>query len=190
MEVEAAALVLPGAFSPDTDLDALRVRFGKQAVQVGEVPGAEGEGFRGVILFPQDATRRAYLYFQDQQALRGLSRVRVVDPGSRWRLDDGVVVGMTLAELVKRNGKPIRYLGLDWDYGGAIDDLAGGALAHTPDNGVMRGWRLGPADIDVANASYPVGEGSFSSDDPRYPRQGESVAVSELWVSFPGEDDL
>jgi hypothetical protein len=188
----SAAYVLPGDFAPDTTVETLRKRFGDSQVQIGKVPGAEGETFRGVILFPDDSTRRAYLYFQDEQALRGLSLMRVFEPDTRWRLDNGIAIGMTLGELVERNGRAIEYTGLGWDYGGTVTDLHDGTLAPPGNDAVMRSWKLGPKDIEheaAANA-YPVGEGTFSSDDPRYPEQGRNVAVRELSISFPGEDDL
>ncbi|KQY51090.1 hypothetical protein [Lysobacter sp. Root494] len=184
--------VLPGDFAPDATVETLRKRFGDTQVKVGDVPGAEGETFNGVILFPGDSTRRAYLYFQDEQALRGLSLVRVFEPDTHWRLDDGIAMGMTLAELVQRNGHPIDYTGLGWDYGGTVTDLHDGALTPPGNDAVMRSWKLGPKDIEheAAADAYPVGEGTFSSADPRYPEQGRNVAVRELSISFPGEDDL
>jgi len=186
------AYVLPGDFAPDTDVNALRKRFGASQVQIGEVPGAEGEMFRGVILFPEDSTRRAYLYFQDEKALRGLSLVRVFEPDTRWRLATGITMGMPLAELVRRNGRPIEYMGLDWDYGGTVTDLHGGALTPPEHGAVISHWRLGAAESEqgYAENAYPVGDGTFSSDDPKYPDQGKNVVVRELSVSFPGEDDL
>ena len=189
---QSAEYMLPGIFAPDTTVETLRERFGEAQVKIGDVPGAEGETFRGVILFPDDSTRRAYLYFQDEHALRGLSLVRVFEPDARWRLDNGIAIGMTLDELAKRNGQPIEYTGLGWDYGGTVVDLHDGALAPPDNDAVMRSWKLGPKDLEheaAANA-YPVGEGTFSSDDPRYPEQGRNVAVRELSISFPGEDDL
>jgi hypothetical protein len=189
---QSATYVLPGDFAPDTTVESLRKRFGDAQVKIGNVPGAEGETFRGVILFRDDSTRRAYLYFQDEQALRGLSLVRVFEPDTRWRLDNGIAIGMALGELVKRNGRAIEYTGLGWDYGGTVTDLHDGALAPPGNDAVIRSWKLGPKDIEheaAANA-YPVGEGTFFSDDPRYPEQGRNVAVRELSISFPGEDDL
>lgn len=184
--------VLPGDLSPDTDVDDLRKRFGESQVQAGDVPGAEGEMFRGVILFPEDSTRRAYLYFQDEKVLRGLSLVRVFESDTRWRLDNGISMGMPLAELVKRNGRPIEYSGLDWDYGGAVSDLHGGALTPPADVAIRRNWRLGSAssEREWPENAYPIGDATFSSDDPKYPDQGKNVVVRELSVSFPGEDDL
>ena len=184
--------VLPGDFAPDTTVETLRKRFGDVQVKVGNVPGAEGETFKGVILFPDDSTRRAYLYFQDEQALRGLSLVRVFEPDTRWHLDNGIAMGMTLDELAKRNGRPIEYTGLGWDYGGTVTDLHDGALTPPGNDAVMRSWKLGAKDIEgnAASKTYPIGEGTFSSDDPRYPEQGRNVVVRELSISFPGEDDL
>ena len=184
--------VLPGDFAPDTTVETLRKRFGDVQVKVGNVPGAEGETFKGVILFPDDSTRRAYLYFQDEQAMRGLSLVRVFEPDTRWHLDNGIAMGMTLDELAKRNGRPIEYTGLGWDYGGTVTDLHDGALTPPGNDAVMRSWKLGAKDIEgnAASKTYPIGEGTFSSDDPRYPKQGRNVVVRELSISFPGEDDL
>jgi hypothetical protein len=184
--------VLPGDFAPDTTVETLRKRFGDAQVKVGNVPGAEGETFKGVILFPDDSTRRAYLYFQDEQALRGLSLVRVFERDTRWHLDNGIAMGMTLDELAKRNGRPIEYTGLGWDYGGTVTDLHDGALTPPGNDAVMRSWKLGAKDAEggAASNAHPIGEGTFSSDDPRYPEQGRNVVVRELSISFPGEDDL
>lgn len=189
---QRAEYVLPGNFAPDTTVETLRELFGDAQVKVGDVPGTEGETFRGVILFPGDSSRRAYLYFQDEQALRGLSLVRVFEPETRWRLDNGIALGTTLDELVKRNGRPIEYTGLGWDYGGTVTDLHDGALTPPGNDAVMRSWKLGAKDVEgnAASKAYPIGEGTFSSNDPRYPEQGRNVVVRELSISFPGEDDL
>ncbi|SDW61168.1 hypothetical protein [Lysobacter enzymogenes] len=187
----ASDYVLPGALAPDLGVEQLRQLFGAGNVAIDErLPGAEGAEIRGVRLFGADPTRRARLYFQDSQALRGLSLVVVDDPGSRWRLDNGVAIGLPLAELVRLNGKPLRFYGLDWDYGGIVTDWNGGALAPKDGDPVRRNARLGWADDAPANAAAPVGDGEFSSDDARYPKQGALLQVDELSVSFPGEDDL
>ena len=183
-----ASYVLPGAFAPDVDVEQLARRFGKDSVRIGEVPGAEGERVDGVILFPGDASRRAYLYFEDAQRNTGLSLVRVFDEGSRWHLDNGIGLGTPLSKLVAMNGTPIRFLGLDWDYGGAITDWGGGRL-DTQGDPVRRGMTLG-ARADIGNRPYPVGDAEFRSDDAKYPDLGTDLVVDEISVSFPGEDDL
>lgn len=183
-----AGYVLPGDFAPDTDVGQLERRYGKANVQVGKVPGAEGERVDGVTLFPEDASRRAYLYFEDAQRNTGLSLVRVFDEGSRWRLDNGIGIGTPLSTLLAMNGKPIRFYGLDWDYGGAISDWGGGRL--DPDKAsVRRGMTLG-ARADIGERPYPMGDAEFRSDDPEFPDLGGDLVVDEISVSFPGGDDL
>lgn len=183
-----ASYVLPGAFAPDMDIESLEQRFGKDNVRPGEVPGAEGERVDGVVLFPDDPTRRAYLYFEDAQRNTGLSLVRVFDEGSRWRLDNDIGLGTPLSKLVAMNGKPIRFFGLDWDYGGAITDWNGGHLDPGND-AIRRGMNLGTR-ADIGERPYPMGDGEFASDDPKYPGLGTDLVVDAISVSFPGEDDL
>jgi hypothetical protein len=179
---------LPGTFAPDDDLARLQRRFGAGNVRAGEVPGAEGETVHGAILFPDDPSRRAYLYFQDTRALHGLSLVQVLDTPSRWHFDNGVAPGMPLARLLVLNQRPIRFTGFDWDYGGAISDWNGGRLQQPDDDPVRRGIRLTHG--EAPDGAYPLGDDTFSSDDPRYPRLGEVVSVDAISISFPGEDDL
>ncbi|RDZ29335.1 hypothetical protein DX914_09700 [Lysobacter silvisoli] len=101
-------------------------------------------------------------------------------------------MGQPLSELVALNGKPISYYGLEWDYGGTVVDYHGGRLERQ-DEQIGRALRLGlrdNGDQGVPDQATPVGEGTYRSDDPKYPEQGRWVVVSELLVSFPGEDDL
>ncbi|MGO1073081.1 hypothetical protein [Lysobacter sp. CA199] len=187
-----ADYVLPGALAPDLGPEQLRQLFGAANVAIDErLNGAEGEQFRGVIVYPQDSTRRAYLYFQDEQNLRGLSTVTVRDRDTRWRLDTGLRMGMPLAELARLNGKPIRFSGLDWDYGGVVDDWNGGKLAGDGSAAVMRHARLGyTGETALQPGDFPVGDSAFSSADRRYPKQGRLLTVVEFGISLPGEDDL
>lgn len=179
--------ILPGDFAPDTTVEQLKHRYGAGNVSVQDVPGAEGESFRGVVLFPREASKRATLYFQDEQALRGLSMVSVDAPGSRWRLASGIGIGTPLAELQRRNGKPFLFSGFGWDYGGAIVDWQGGKLQPRDDNPVFENLRLQMPPEDPAKP-YPTGDASFRSDDPRWTDLG--IGVGAISVGFPGEDDL
>lgn len=183
--------ILPGALASDTGLEQLRQLFGPSNVSIDEqLLDDEGEPFRGVVLFADDPGRRAQLHFSDPAQLRGLYYVSVREAGSRWRLDNGLRVGMSLAELVRLNGRPIRFSGFGWDYGGTVTAWNGGRLDHRDGDPLVRGARLGEKPGPATAQAIPSDDGEYASDDPNYPGLGERLRVEELTVSFAAEDDL
>lgn len=185
----AADWILPGAFTPATTLAQLQQRFGDENVRiVDDLPMAEGETTRGVLLFADDPVRRATVYFQDSDKLLGLSGIVIEDAQSRWQFDNGVRVGMSLKELVALNGAPLTYYGLSWDYGGHVIDWHGGKLQTMSDLPGRYGVRLTSAP-DAPAGSYPQGDSEYRSDDKRWPKAGDVIRVGELMYSFPGQDD-
>ena len=182
-----AAYRLPGSLNKDLSLDDLRRRFGAANVTVTDIDGAEGETFRGIVLFDGDPARRAEIFPQDDATLRGISSIRISGATSRWQLDSGVRLGMTLAELVAANGKPVSFSGLDWDYGGGISDWHGGRLAPKNDGGVFVSISLTHGELAQGD-NIPTGDSDFRSDDKRYPRQGKLLYVGQIMVSFPTPD--
>ena len=181
---------LPGEFAPDTTVAQLKTRFGEANVRiVDDLPMAEGEMTRGVVLFPDDPSRRAVLFFQDTQKLAGLQNVTIEDAGSRWHYANGVRIGMTLAELVALNGAPVTFYGMEWDYGGQVTGFNGGKLGDAEGRPGRAGMRLG-IKAEAKSGDYPSGDGEFKSEDPKWPKAGQSLIVSELMLSLPGADDL
>jgi hypothetical protein len=176
------ALQLPGAFSRTTTRAELERQWGAANVRVSDaLPGPEGETAPGYILYPDDPSRRAYLYVDDGGRLETVS---VFDPESRWRLDNGVGMGMPIAELVRLNGGPLRFMGTGWDYGGWVTSWRGGRLAEPEGAAVRRGVRLELGDGPVGDEPLPIGEGEFESDDPRWPHL--DARVSTIDVDFAG----
>ena len=175
---------LPGPFAPGITVDALRARFGARHVRIAEVPLGEGDVERGVVLFPDDPTRRATLYFHDPDALLGLASVRVDDAGSRWRLEPGVRIGMPASALVALNGAPVSYLGFDWDYGGTVIDWHGGRLADSPLRAIVRLRLVRPPDT-APGFAVPTGDGTFHSDDARYRDAFAHAVVDEFTLQWP-----
>jgi hypothetical protein len=185
--VAESTLVLPGGLTPDLGIDDLRRRFGAANVSVMQIDGAEGEQFEGIVLFDADPQRRAEIFPRDAATLHGIESIRVSGTASRWQLDNGVRLGTTLDELVALNGKPISFSGMDWDYGGSVLEWHGGRLAPREGDAVFRGITLAHRD-DAPDGSIPLGDGEFRSDDPAYPRQGGTLYVGRIVVSFIAPD--
>jgi hypothetical protein len=185
-----ASLDLPGAFAEATTAADFEKTFGKANVKVTEVRDADGRVLRSLVLFPDDPRRRAYVGFHDRENMTGLASILVNDAGSLWRGKHGVHVGMSFAELRKANGHPFYFSGFDdeqraWvrdQWSPAVDDDATLGALDVEENehlyfGVDLGVRAGIKDLPAA--AYPK-EDSTSSDDPRYPRLGETAEVTAI----------
>lgn len=163
--VPAYQTFVAGTISRSDTLASLRQRLGKEQVQATQIPGSE-EDVPGWIVYPHDPQRRIYIYLDD--AGKHPDMAMVLDARSLWQRADGVHVGMSLGELVQRNGKMLDFSGFGWDEGGYVIDWHGGKL------GVGLAVRLCEPDFPNGNqtTAYPGGEGSYSSTLPilrRYP---------------------
>lgn len=190
------ALVLPGPFAESTTVADFEARFGKANVKV--TTEADGDDHPGLILFPNDPTRRAYVTFHDDEKLETLAGIEVRDAGSLWRGKRGIEIGMSFAEVAKRNGKPFLYggfndLGTAWAHDGwspALDDddnklgtldvEEGDHLYFNVDFGLRPGT---PAD------AYPHDEAQTQSDEPKYPRLGELAYVKSFSATSSLDDE-
>lgn len=146
-----------------------------------DLPGAEGETYRGLVLFPKAADRRIEVAFSNDKAMRASGLIlRDTARTSRWSVG-GISIGSSLAEVQKANGKPFLVSGFEWDYGGFVTDWKGGALA-----GPMQGGCTVMIRFDRRSAAPKslLGDGvKVASDDPTLVRW--SPVVTEIGVNFP-----
>lgn len=162
-------------------------RFGKANLQEQVRSGPEGDGqYPVLVLFPQDPARRLELMPDAGHPDAPLQGVRVSDEGSLWHDGNGLRMGMSLAELVTLNAAPIDFSGLDWDYGGLVQDWHAGHLDNPADTPRFHSVTL-VARPD-ADAALPVGDAAYRSDDPAWPGIGRNLVVGEIGINWPGEE--
>ncbi len=185
-EAERFRLVVGGnGFNAAMGLAGLRARFGETAVLEAAVPLGEGDSEPGAIIHGDDPARRAYVHFADGRSDGAIASIHVRDAGSIWRGPFEIRTGMTMTEIEAINGKPLRFLGFDWDYGGYVSHYDGGQL----ETGLLAPGRLSlrfqPPPADEASSrpeDYPSGDGEYSSDLPAVRTQPPLLA--EFGVSF------
>jgi hypothetical protein len=194
-----AGFSLPGDYSEHTTVADFQARFGPENVQVAPLSDTE-DSPHGLVLFPGDPSRRAYVAFHDEEALSGVASITVRDRGSRWRGKQGVHVGMSFADLRRTNGKPFYFSGFDTDLQGYVQDAWSPSLDS--DDDTLGALDVGPGEemyfaveldlIPTATAIqaswYPRDEMSVSSDDARFPRLGELFEVTAI-RAFTSLDD-
>ena len=180
---------LPGTLGPLTTRQALEARFGKANVREETFDGAEGIGtYPALVVFPDDPSRRLELVLDAEDKDAPIQELRVRAPGSRWRDASGLLMGMTLSELVALNGAPISFYGLEWDYGGTVQDWHGGRLANAAGAALFRRVTLG-ARAGTSPDAVPIGDSVFRSDDPRLAGMGDALEVAEFGISWPREGE-
>lgn len=158
---------------------SLKQRYREEAV-VQDLPGAEGETAKGLVLFPKAPDRRIEVGFFDDKMKR-MSGLTLRDAKtSRWTIA-GVSLGSSLADVQKTNGKPFLVSGFEWDYGGFVTDWKGGALGRPMSDGCNVILRFG------SSASAPkalLGDGVKVASDNAALLKFAPV-VTEIGVGFP-----
>ena len=187
--VVAETWVLPGSLGPLTTRLELEARFGKANVREETFDGAEGIGtYPVLVVFPDDPRKRLELVLDADNPDAPIRELRVASADSLWHDASGLRTGMTLAELVALNDAPVSFYGLDWDYGGTVQDWHGGKLANAVDNPLFHRVTL-TARKDAGDAALPSGDATFRSDDGKWPGIGKDMVVAEFGISWPNDGD-
>ncbi|MFN5685394.1 hypothetical protein [Bradyrhizobium sp.] len=158
---------------------SLQQRYGAEAV-VQDLPGAEGETYQGLVLFPRAMDRRIEVAFiEDKTATVSALTLRDSAKSSRWTVA-GISIGASLAAVQKANGKPFVVSGFGWDYGGFVTDFKHGALGRRLPGGCSITLRFGK-DKDAPRALSGDGV-KVSSDNPALLKF--APVVTEIGVNF------
>lgn len=145
----------------DDTLASLQERLGAANVVAQTLPGAEGEEFSGWVLYPDDPTRKVEVYLDESG--EHPDTLMVQSTATHWVLPNGMRVGMDTKALQELNGKPFKFYGFEWDYGGSIVSWNGGKL--DPGKRAHGGATLCMPENPPQD--YPSGDAEYSSDDPR-----------------------
>jgi hypothetical protein len=174
------AITCSSPVAPKDSAKSLTQRYGKDAA-IAELPGAEGEKYKGVVLFPRARDQRIEISFAGNamNAAAGLS-IRHAGKGSRWNIA-GVSIGSSLADVQKANGRPFVVSGFGWDYGGFVTDWKGGALASLQPGGCRIMLRF---DKEAGAPANLLGDGVKVASDNASLRKWGPV-VTEMGVNFP-----
>lgn len=187
--IDTETWTLPGSLGPLTTRLQLDARFGKPNVREATFAGAEGIGtYPALVVFPDDPRKRLELALDADNPDAPIRELRVSARDSLWHDASGLRPGMSLAELVVLNGAPVSFYGLGWDYGGTVSDWHGGRLANTVGNPVFHRVTLSARD-GSGDAALPTGDGSFRSDDAKWPATGKALVVAELGISWPHDGE-
>ncbi len=171
------------ANSSETSLIAL---LGAENVVRDSVYIGEGYYEKGTTLF-KGTPEEAQILWKDTVNYANPRNVMIRSAEgtpSQWVVDSGIVMGMTLKEVEKINGKPFKIAGFGWDYGGFVTDWQRGKLAgkNEVENLVIRFYYNIEDDKLGTIADKVLGEGPFLSSNPAM--QQLNPKVVEITIGF------
>jgi hypothetical protein len=115
---------------------ALRTQFGQANVKTDTLWGPEASWEMATFLY-KDTPDEVAIVWQNDQPQSSIAYLRLSSPmvadkpieyKGRWKSKTGVLPGITLEQLEAINGKPFKFSGFGWDYGGGSAGWEGGKL--------------------------------------------------------------
>ncbi len=180
-ETPKHVLACDGAFARDTTHAKLAAEFGAKNVVFKEVDGPDGAKDKATVLFDDDPTRRAVVFWHDAAAKAGPATIEIGAP-STWIGPGGIHNGLPLAEVERLNGGAFKVRGFDSTNSGLASGFKGALGA--PPGGCTVTVRFEPG---IANPLPPkfsaiTGDKDVASSNPLLRRT--RAQVSEWTVNY------
>ncbi len=157
------SLIVPGKrigmITGETTEAEVEAAYGKENIRIQSLYVAEGEQREGILLFP-DSPDELEIIWEFAAHSGTPAFIRIGQEGGKWTTAEGISVGITLEKLEAINGKPFKFYGFEWDYGGLVTDWNGGKISP------YLVVALIPQQFDQLGPAL-LGEVQLSSDDPR-----------------------
>lgn len=155
------------------DMNAVKEKFGEKNAIIDTLWGPEGMFEIGTKLFPGTGDE-VEIMWMDSVKYAGIIHVmtyvqhnqETYEPiyNSKWTTREGVTLGMTLEDLVKLNGKPVKFLGFDWDYGGGVVSFENGKLEGS-NLSIGLSYDMDPATISESDFTRILGDIEISTEN-------------------------
>ena len=170
-----------GVFGKDSSHLKLAAAFQTKNVAYTEVDAGSGGKVMASVLFAKDPKRRLEVWWS-KPASRSDTHLIVINGQSNWAAPGELRLGLTLAELEQRNGKPFKLLGFDKDNVATLSDWNGGQLSALP-GGCKVGinLRADPKTPAAALSALPA-DRAFTSADAAL--RAVNPTVSEILVAY------
>jgi hypothetical protein len=170
-----------GVFGKDSSHLKLAAAFQTKNVAYTEVDAGAGSKVMASVLFAKDPKRRLEVWWS-KPASRSDTHLIVINGQSNWAAPGDLRLGLTLAELEQRNGKPFKLLGFDKDNVATLSDWNGGQLSALP-GGCKVGinLRADPKTPAAALSALPADHAYTSADAAL---RAVNPTVSEILVAY------
>ncbi len=117
-----------GKIKPGMSAEEVTAIYGAENFVFDTLYGPEGITYPGYRLFPGKDAEAEVTFPEAGEEDNGIS-IQIRRTGSPWRdIDSGIGMGTSLEELVRLNGRAVKFYGFGWDYGLLVTGQKGGGL--------------------------------------------------------------
>ena len=180
-EAPPSILSCTGAFAKDSDHARLVQIFGAANVTTSKIEVPDGDPVNATVIYAKDPKRWLEVTWMNEKA-RQNPNVIVRGDTSAWTTEDGLALSTSLQDVERRNGKPFKLSGFDWDYGGSVLDFDGGTLGKRP-GGCHLGLTFAHAHTGDGAGSKVSGDQEFLSSNPAM--RAAKPVVSQISIGWP-----
>jgi hypothetical protein len=181
-----------------TDLQGLEKKYGKTNVKKdGTIETGEGS-FEATLLYP-GTEKEVEIYWQEGKKYKKIQDVVVkadIDENGKaktlmpWESRLGLKLGMTLADIVKSNGKSFTITGLGWDLGGNVVSWEGGKLADKNVNIRFNDYSDNMGGLNENEYSAITGDKEFDVSQPSLKKLNPTVSELSVYLNLEIDEDL
>lgn len=165
-----------GKIDNTTDLIQLKKLFGEKNVTDVTEYGPEGlDTFKATKIYAGN-TREISIRWKQNKLHKEISIAECYQEHSPYYTADNLKVGTPLSKILEVNGKPIKFYGLGWDYGGTITSL---------NKGRMDGSNIFFELMDEPDISKNLlGDKEFNTDMPLVKSNLKNIIIGKITLSF------
>jgi hypothetical protein len=117
-----------GPFTKAATHAGLVKHFGAKNAVWEIVDGPEGSTYGVTAIYPKDPKRRLEVVWRDEEGRKEPLSIDVKSETTAWTAPGGLTMGMPIAEVERRNGRPFELAGFQWDMWGWVLDWKNGKL--------------------------------------------------------------
>jgi hypothetical protein len=166
-----------GLITSVTSFDDLKTIYGAATIKDERICGPECIDSLDVTLLYPGTKNESIIYWKDSAYHKQIGSIECYSDSADWHTAAGIKIGSGFKELLKLNGKPIKFYGFGWDYGGGIISYNNGALEKSPIH----------FDIDLnsqGNDTSLLGDIELDSDMPAVQKASDNIVVRKISLSF------
>jgi hypothetical protein len=168
-----------GLIRANVNFEELKTIYGSAAIKDERICGPECIDSIDVTKIFPDTKNEAIIYWQDSAYHQKIGFITSYSEGADWHTGDGLKIGSSVLDLLRLNGKAIKFYGFGWDYGGAIISYNAGKFEKSPVD-----FELDKRHDEKDTSMALLGDQEFNTDSPAVKKEIDRIIIREISLSF------